>query len=287
MGDGADVVRSQGQLDAALARTLRDGLDEHRRHALETGVGGPFVGPDRHGPAHLLGMDQFVVPVGALDQPHTHLTAAAAGPVNQPRGVFRPAAQIGLHGHTGGKIDGFATALEKGDRQILDGRLLHVEVDRHPLRGRFTEDRVQGGRKGSQGAFEVDRIGPRAQGAGLDRDARPRHGAEVVAFQARLGRPMADFRRQDLQQIEVATLVGLGLGLADAGLTEQVDAEGHALCPQVAQDGQGSRGVGPGDEIARHGRDALGDRLAPRVPWPAPPLSSPDPARSARLRPVG
>ena len=81
------------------------------------------------------------------------------------------------------------------------------------------------------------------------------------SFSTRLGRPTADFRPQDLQQIEVAALVDLGLGLADAGLAEQIDAEGPALLPQVAEHGQGGRGVGTGDEIARHGLDAVGDRL--------------------------
>ena len=154
-----------------------------------------------------------------------------------------------------------AAALEKGDRQVLDGRLLHVEVDHHPALGRFAEDRLKGGRQGPQRAFEIDGVGPRAQGADLDRDAGPRHGAEVIVLQSRLGRPAADFRGQDLQQIEVAALVDLGLGIADAGLAEQVDAEGHALLPQVAQHGQGGRGVGAGDEIARHGLDAIGNRL--------------------------
>ncbi len=40
---------------------------------------------------------------------------------------------------------------------------------------------------------------------------------------------MGDFGGQDLQQIEIAALVDLGLVLADAGLAQQVDAEGQAL----------------------------------------------------------
>ena len=155
VGDRADVVRSQGQLDAALARPPRHGLDEHRRHALETGIGGPLVGPDRDGPAHPLGVDHFVVPVGALDQPHAHLPAATRkrvppGPVDQPGGVVRAAAEVGLHGQAGGELDGLAAALEEGDRQVFDGRLLHVEVDHHPLLGRLAEDRRQGVRQGPQ-----------------------------------------------------------------------------------------------------------------------------------------
>ena len=148
VGDRTHVVRSQGQFHAAFARMPRYGFHEHRRHPLETGVGGRLVRPDRHGPAHLLGMDHFVIPVGALDQSHAHLPAAAAGPIDQPPGVVHAAAQIGLHRQAGGKIDGLATALEERDRQVLHGGLFHVEIDQHPALGGRAEDRLQGRRQG-------------------------------------------------------------------------------------------------------------------------------------------
>ncbi len=168
VGDRTDVVRSQGQLDAAFARAAGDGLDEHRRHPLETGVGGPLVGPDRHGPAHPFGVDHLVVPVGALDQPHRHLPAATRkreppGPVDQPACVVRPAAEVGLHGQPCRELDRFTTPLEERDGQVFDGRLFHVEADQHPLLGRFAEDRRQGGRQGLKRALEVDRVAARAQ----------------------------------------------------------------------------------------------------------------------------
>src|SRR5690606_8120383 len=50
-------------------------------------------------------------------------------------------------------------------------------------------------------------------------------------------------------------------GVGDAGLAQEVDGEGDALLPEVAEGGQGVGGVGAGDEVAGHAFDLRGDGL--------------------------
>ena len=135
VGDRADIVRAGGQRDAALAFLARNGADQHLGHLLEVGVGVPFFGPDRVRPAHPLGVDRLVVPVGALDQPDGHLAAGAAGPVDDALGVVGAAAQVRLQGQAGGEIDRLAAPLEQRERQVLQRELLHVEVYQHVVLG--------------------------------------------------------------------------------------------------------------------------------------------------------
>ena len=124
VGDGADIVRSGGQLYAALTGAAGHGLNKHFGHAFETGVGFMFGGPYGHGPDHFLGVDDFVIPICAFDEPDGDLPTRALGPRDYPFGVIHRAAEISLHGQTGGKIDCFAALLEQGEREVLEAHIV-------------------------------------------------------------------------------------------------------------------------------------------------------------------
>src|SRR3989339_264084 len=63
--------------------------------------------------AHLLGVDDLVVPVGALDQTDRDLPARAAGPVGKLLRVGLALAQIGLEGQPGREGETLARAAEQ------------------------------------------------------------------------------------------------------------------------------------------------------------------------------
>ncbi len=259
--DGADIVRAGGQLDAALAGLARHRLDDSLGHPLETSIGFVFFGPDGRGVSQPLGADGFIVPIGAFDQPHGDLPAGPLGPGNDPLDVVLAASQIGLHGQGGGEVDRLAATLEQGERQILIRRLLDVEGDHHVVLGRGLQNRAVRFHQGMERSLEVDRIGPGAERTDFDRYVGARNGAEIIGFEHRVGFPRGGGLRQIFDQVEVAALIGHDFLAAQARFAQQIDAEGHALVPQLLQIRQGGRGVHSGHEVARHRGDPTGDRL--------------------------
>ncbi len=161
VGERTDVVRADGQSDASFAGPSRRRRQQAFGHLLETGVGLAFLGPDGDGPAHALGVDHFVVPVGALDQPHGHLPPGPPRPGDDPLGVGHAALQIRLQGQSGRKVVCLAATLEQCQGQILQGALLHVEVHEHLVPGGRRQDRPQDLGQRIERAFEIDRVGPR------------------------------------------------------------------------------------------------------------------------------
>ncbi|MGB7547515.1 MAG: hypothetical protein WBM14_07195, partial [Terracidiphilus sp.] len=67
VGDGAQIVRADGQVHAAFADPSRRSGDEQPREPLEARIGVGLVRPHRRGPVHELGVDGFVIPIGAFD----------------------------------------------------------------------------------------------------------------------------------------------------------------------------------------------------------------------------
>ena len=235
-------------------------------------------------------MQDLVVPVRPLDQPDRHRRPAALDP-----GVERPEVVLGLgQVRLGDDADVGPVAelglgqdrAEDGVGQVLVGVLLHVDVDVRPD--------ARGPPGGSAGAGRATRVGgrlgvegvePGGQARELEREVRARDRAAVVAVDLRdlgLGGQRAG---QAAEQVEAGLLVGVGLGLADDRLAEQVGGEGQPLA-----DGAGGRSAAPrpgvvaGDEPARHVR-----RRPPRQPRqrPRPPATPPAPAPSGEPEPPG
>ena len=143
----------------------------------------------------------------------------------------------------------------------FSGELLHVEVQKDVPLGSRLQDRPQGGRQAPQRALEVDRVGPRMERADLDGNVSPGYLPQVVRLQTLPGRPGGKLTGEGGDQVQVAILVDAGLGVAEAGLAQQVEARGHARLPAPAELGQGRGEVVPDDEVAGHGPDLGRDSL--------------------------
>ena len=117
----------------------------------------------------------------------------------------------------------------------FEGELLDVEVHQHVVLGGRFQDRPQ---RFLQCASEPSKsIGSvRAQSElilieTLVRGIGPRWSFSSSGF----GGPLGHGARQRLDQVEVAPLILGGFLVADAGLAQQIDAEGHALGPLLLQ----------------------------------------------------
>ena len=62
-----------------------------------------------------------------------------------------------------------------------------------------------------------------------------------------------------VQQLKIALLIVLGLGLADRGLAEHVEGESEAALAQLSELGQGCRGVAAEDEALREAQHLATD----------------------------
>ncbi len=264
IGDGADVVRAERELDSPTLRIARAGIEEDVGHALEAGVGLSLGPPDGAWPAHLLGVDDLIVPVRPFHQAHGDDAAGALRPLADAAGVVLAAGEIRLHRKAGLEVDLLTAAHEQLEREVLEGALLHVEVDKDApttLGSGGFEDGDDALHERGDRALGIDRIDPCGKGADLDRDVGARDGAEVVGLQPRALLPATDRAGKVVDQIQVLGLVLLGLELGDAGLAEKVHAEGDAVVPEILEVVECARGVRAGDELLSHPGDLRRDLL--------------------------
>ena len=260
--DRAGVVRAERELHAphsALALLTRRGVEEDRRHLLKARVGLPLAGPDGACPAVHLGLDRLGIPVRTLHEAHRHLLARALGPLADAACVLGAAAQVGLHREPGLEVDLLHAAHEELDGQVLEGVVLHVEVHENALVARGLEKGDEAAHEVRDRALGVDGVHAGREGADLDRDVGARDGAEVILLEAGLRGPGRDCGGEILNEVEVLALVLVGLFVTHAGLTEEIDAEGDAVAPQLLEAGQCAGGVGAGDELAGHARNLARD----------------------------
>ena len=287
--DRPGVVRAERELHAALAAAPRRRLEEDAAHPLEARVAVALAAPDRHRPAHLLGVDRLVVPVRALDEAHRHRTAASRRPLGDVPRVVVARAQVRLHGEPALERDRIAASLEELEGEVLERPLLHVEVDEDAALGGGLEHRRERLHESSQRALEVDRIGRGVERGDLDRDVRARDRPKMIRVEPRVRGPLRDRLGQIADEVEVLAAVDLGLGVGDARFAEQVDREGEAALPELLEHRQRVGGVAAGDELARHPLDAARHRLRDEPLRHAAGLEAdaePRRQRDARLREV-
>ena len=85
--DGSRVVRAQGQFDATFVGGARGGLEELPSHPFKARIAVLLSAPYWDRPAHLFGMDGFVIPIGTFDQTHGQPSAGGFGPIDHALGV--------------------------------------------------------------------------------------------------------------------------------------------------------------------------------------------------------
>ena len=259
--DAAGVVGSDGDLHATLVVGAGSRVDQRLAHTLETSVGITLATPDRHWPAHLLGVDDLVVPVRALDQTHRDLASRALRPFDDSPGIVVTGTQIGLHGETGREIDAFAASHEEFKGEILERVVLHVEIDQDVSLGRLRQHRGEGFNQSLKGTFKINRIGTGEEGGDLDRDVGPGDRTEVIPIESVVCIPAVHVGGEVLDEVEVLGSVRRCFGVGDARLSEKVHAEGEALLPELSEHGQRVAGIGAGDELLRHAGDPTGHGL--------------------------
>ena len=210
------------------------------------------------------GLDDLVVPVGALDEPHRERVRApgarAARPVEHRVERLGRVAQVGLQDHPRRRPLAELRLGEQLQHQLEHGvagvERLHVDVQvRADLAGAAQEPAEP---VGGVALAALGRVGAQEgrERGDLHREVRARQRAVAVALERRALGPRRG-RAGDRDQRGVAALrVALRLGLRDGRLAEQVDRARHPVLPQVAQGAERRPGALADDEAVRHVLDA-------------------------------
>ena len=156
MGEAADVVAAERRAEQRVV------LHQEPGTPLVVRVGLPLLEEHRHGPAVLPGVQDLVVPVRPLDQPHPDRRPAPLGPVGEGPQValglgqvrldddadVGPVAELGLDEHLAEDVEG----------QVLVGVLLHVDVDERAQLAAVRQDRPQPVQDALGRRLGVDRV---------------------------------------------------------------------------------------------------------------------------------
>ena len=258
--DRSGIVASEGEFDAAAFECFRRRMDERSGHSFEAGVRVGLSTPDGNRPPHLLRVDRLVVPIGALDEANRHLTAGSLRPLDDPGGVVVPGTQVGLHREARVEVDLFAAPHEQLEGEILERKLLHVEVDQDALLLRLQEQGAERLDETLDRTSGIDGICLRVKRTDLDRDIRSRNGAEMIAFEFFVFGPAIDRVGEIIDQVHVLGAVVRGFHVRDAGFAQKINAKSEASFPEFLKHWQGVGGIGTRDELLGHAGDLLRHR---------------------------
>ena len=213
-----DRVRDRAQVVAGDRHAQRGtGVEQPARQHLEVAV---RVGLDlehRRAPAVLYRLDDLVVPVRALDEPHGQRVGAlgtgAVRPVDHGVERLRRVAQVGLQDHAGRRA---VAELRLGEQleDELEHRVarverLHVDVQVGAELARAAQEAAQP--VGGVALAALGRVGAqqRRERRDLDREVRARERAGAVALERGALRPAARLRGERLERLGAALRVAL------------------------------------------------------------------------------
>ena len=259
------AVRERPQVVAAECGPQRRGvLHQKRRRRLVAGVGLPLLLPDGHGPAGSLGVHGLEVPVGALHQPDPDRRAAVAGPRGQRLEVAERLAEIALHDHPTmrpvAKLLLHGDLFEDGQREVLRGMALHVDVDLRVIVAGQPPERSQPRQHALSGAKRVDGVKLAVERGELQRHVHPRHRPAGAIVDERIAWPRRGEAGQFGEQLRVGCRVGIGFRFARDRLAEQVEREAAVMPPLGECRPRRLGGIRPGDEPAGLGEHSGPDR---------------------------
>ena len=227
---------------------------------------------DGRRPPVLAGLDDLVIPVGALDEADQQRgrPGAAAGPLQDLPELLGRIPQVGLQ-HDPGRRAGPELVLGEQLEHEVEHRLpgverFHVDVQMGAERVGLAEQRAQP--PGGVAPAEVGRVGAqqRRERRDLHRQVGARQRAAGVVLEPGPCRPNARSAGELIEGVRAPGRVGVGLGLGDGRLAEQVDGAGHTGGPQLAQDAEGRAGRLADDEAVGHVLDPAGRRRSERHP---------------------
>jgi hypothetical protein len=134
-------VRADGRADDGV------GLDQQAQQVFVADIRLPLVGVDWDGPSSLAGDDGFIVPIRASDQPDGYGRSSGPCPVDQLAHIAFAIPEVSLDSEAivgGIAIRGLHQGLlEHLQRQVLDGVVLHVDVDEDSERAGEVENGPQ------------------------------------------------------------------------------------------------------------------------------------------------
>ena len=225
MRDRAQVVR--GDRDAHR----RARLEQAPRERLEVRVAVGLALEDRHAPAVLARLDDLVVPVGALDEPHDERLLArrraapsrARGRASRASRAGRPAGRSRRSGRraNSGSASSSRTSSSTASRESSDS----MSMCRCAPRRCGAAQQLAQARRGVAHAA-LGRLGAqqRRQRRDLDREVRARQRADARRARARgCGFERRVGGRERVERRGAARGVAVGLGGGDRRLAEQVD----------------------------------------------------------------
>ena len=240
-GDAPDVVRPQGRPGPLPV------VDELLRQPLELGVGLRLAEEHRGRPVLLGGEDGLVVPVSALDQTYRERGPAVPGKMEQTLNDLRAVAQIGLDHYPEMRVVAElripAQVGERGVGEIPVDEALHVDAKKDAVVPGFEKQRLQGRDQGPPRTVEIERVDLGVERAHLQGDVDSWLGAVRRLVDGPVVAPAGDFGRQVVQQVVVAAGVLLRLGVAEAGLAQDVQGEAGVPAAEPLERGEGVGGV--------------------------------------------
>ncbi len=231
---------------------------------LEVDVGVGLVLEHRGGPAVLAGLDELVVPVGALDEPDRSARAPRSWAPEPARRSCRasaasragsPAAPCRRTGRRGTPSSASSSRISSStaSRESSDSMSMCRCAPRSLAR------RSSGRRRSAASRWPRSGASGRSSGVSAEtlteRFVRGSAPAASCSSWGRAGQE-ADGGGERVERLRAAARVALGLGLRDGRLAEQVDGARDAVAPQVAQHAERGPRVLADDEAVRHPLDA-------------------------------
>ena len=284
--DGAQVVRRDRDADQ------RPRVEQPARQQLEVRVGVGLDVEHRRAPAVLGGLDELVVPVGALDEPDRQRRRALRLAL-EARGSCRaspasragsPAARARRTARRGTPPRRAARGSAPARRRASPSTPCRCAGARRP-RSRVAAAAAAGRRRR---ACRAPGASGRSSGVSADTFTHRFARASTPALSDSSWRPRGPRPRgvgDRVQRLGAAVGVALRLGLRHRRLAEQVDGGRDAVLPQVAQVAERRLRRLADDEAVRHVLDARRPRPGPAraaPPWSCPSSSPPRSAAAAR-----
>ena len=227
----AEIVRAEGGVEGGAV------IQEAPGEPFIVRVGVFLFGEDRAGMTVQPGLDDFVIPIGALDQANGERRAAFGSKGEDPVEVVVGGFQVGLDDDAevrpGGEIGIERDPLEQAVGDLVKVPLLEIEIDEGAEFLRAQEQGTHAAQQPLHAAVGIDRIEQVIHGGKFERDVGAGDGAVRTPIENRPRFPSGGLGRKKFDEIGVALRVGRRFGGVDCRLAEKVDGEAEAPGPKA------------------------------------------------------
>ena len=263
--NGADVVGCAGKMTDLLV------FKDQSRLTFKGGIALGLDGPDRDGPAVLLGLDRLVIPVGAFYQADGDLCLVLFCPADQVDQILVSVPEIGLQDDADvGVVPVFQLqAAVEFDDDCLVAVAFHVDTQETVQLNHLVTDPAHLLQHGLDRALEILGIGQGKERGRLDRHIHPWGVAPVqVGSSACPGQslPALLLFFQAFQNLEIGANVLFGLFIGQGRFAQYIDNSGKTVLAQFFYILDRFFGVFSDDELAGHLLDIGGDHFVENRP---------------------